>query len=200
MDGQHEKKLKNRTTLVGLVLLFTLPILVSWYLVFFTDFNQGQGGYEHGMLVTPARQLPDRSLTDPVSGASASLHGKWTMLSVVDGDCSDMCRENLYRMRQIRLAMGREMNRLQRVVYFPGNMNPEELRTLLADYSGQLILPAEEINGSFLATLEMPDLDNTGAIHLIDPAGFYMMIYPYETDPGGIIKDLKRLLRISRLD
>lgn len=193
-----EQQLKNRAMLVGLVLLFTLPVLVAWYLVFFTDFNQGQGGYEHGVLVKPARQLPDKILQDPVSGISTSLYGKWTMLAVVDEACGDMCRENLYRMRQIRLAMGREMGRLQRVVYIPGNINRQELRALLADYNGQLILPAEEASGDLLAALEMPGLDNAGAIHLIDPAGFYMMIYPFNTDPGGIIKDLKRLLRISK--
>ncbi|HKK16633.1 MAG TPA: hypothetical protein VJ981_07990 [Gammaproteobacteria bacterium] len=198
MYGQGGSKLKNRATITGLVLLFTLPILIAWYLVFFTDFNHGRGGYEHGDLVAPARQLPDKSLHDPLSGKTSSLHGKWTMLTVVNGNCEDICHENLYRMRQIRLAMGKEIGRLQRAVYFSQSKNNDELKSLFADYAGQLVLPNNEVDESFLDTLTVSGVENSGAICLVDPAGFYMMIYPYDTEPGGMIKDLKRLLRISK--
>lgn len=198
MTEQPSGNLKNRITITGLVLLFALPILIAWYLVFFTDFNHGWGGYEHGILVIPPRQLPDKVLQDPLSGNTSTLHGKWTMLTLVNGDCGDICHENLYRMRQIRLATGREMGRLQRAIYFSQDHNPEELKKLFADYAGQLVLPAGEADDTFLAALAVADVKNAGAIHLVDPAGFYMMIYPYDTEPGGIIKDLNRLLRISK--
>ena len=34
------KKSKARLTLLGVALIFIIPILVSWYLVFFTEFKK----------------------------------------------------------------------------------------------------------------------------------------------------------------
>ena len=36
-------------------------------------------------------------------------------------------------------------------------------------------------------------------LYLVDPLGNLMMSYPADAEPGGIIKDLKRLLRYSRI-
>ena len=36
-------------------------------------------------------------------------------------------------------------------------------------------------------------------IYIVDPRGFLMMSYTPDTDPAGIIKDLKRLLRYSSI-
>lgn len=200
MTDPNRQLLKNRATIIGLVLLFTLPILIAWYMVFFTGFNTGKGGYQHGVLVMPARQLPEVSLRDPLSGRQFPLYGKWTMLITVDGDCNEICRDNLYRMRQIRLAAGREMNRLQRAAYFVQEDKIDNWDIMLSDYKGQLILPGSSEVDRLLAQLTVAEVKPDGAIYLIDPAGYYMMIYPYDTDPGGIIKDLKRLLRISGQD
>ncbi len=190
---------KSRAVLVGVFLLFFLPILLSWYLVFFTNYKHG-GGVEHGILITPAQLLPDVTLTEPVSGQETSLYGKWTMLSRATADCDEACRDNFYRMRQIRLATGKEMGRLQRITLFSGERTTAQIDNLFREYEGHLLLIESETDPEFVSTLTLENIAFDGGIYLIDPAGFLMMYYPAATEPGGIIKDLKRLLRISKLD
>ena len=185
--------------LIGFFMLFFLPILLSWYLVFFTDYQPG-AGTQHGILIDPPRQLADLQLVDPVSGNIRSIYGYWNMIAFVNGTCDETCINDLYRMRQIRLATGNEATRLQRVIYFSDQENAEMAKDLFRDFTGQLLLPPGNINEQQLSLFELTGIDRQHAIYLIDPAGFLMMSYPAGTDPTGIIKDMKKLLRISKLD
>ena len=47
------QKDKGKLTLIGISLLFFIPIVTAWYLVFYTDFMQGSKGVEHGTLISP---------------------------------------------------------------------------------------------------------------------------------------------------
>ena len=200
MTEQARKNSKNKAIVIGLFLLFFLPILISWFLVFFTDYTPGGGGTQHGILINPLRQLQDLELMDPIVNRTSSLHGYWNMVSVIDGDCDDTCINDLYRMRQIRLATGNEADRVQRVVYFSDALTASRAGELFNGFSGQLLLPAENITADQLALFNVDGIDRQHSIYLIDPAGYIMMNYPAGTEPSGIIKDMKRLLRISKLD
>ena len=47
------KKSKARIILLGVALIFIIPIFVSWYLVFFTDFKKEDGGTQKGTIISP---------------------------------------------------------------------------------------------------------------------------------------------------
>ena len=191
---------KSRAIIIGVFLLFFLPILLSWYLVFFTGYkHDAKSGTQHGILIDPPRQLENVILNDPISGNNNLLHGKWTMFMIVNSNCDQSCKDNLYRMRQIRLAMGKEMHRVQRASYFADMNILHEPTRLFADFPGQLLL-SSNIDEKFLASFTAGGISYEHAIFLIDPAGFLMMVYPESTDPSGIIKDLKKLLRISKTE
>lgn len=198
MTEQQVNLWKSRTVPIVIFLLFFLPILVAWYLVFFTDYMQGRAGVQHGILIDPPRLLTDAGLIDPVSGNKGKLHGKWTFLIIVTGACDQACLNNLYRARQLHLAMGKDMYRLQRAAWFMDKTVQAEAGRLFAEYAGQSYLPGGD-NG-FLPLFEINGKMDDGVIYLIDPAGYLMMFYPADTNPSGIIKDLKRLLRISKMD
>ncbi len=200
MSEQHKNTWRSRLTIIVIVAFFVLPILVSWFLVFFTDYGRDSVGTQHGVLINPPRQLQDVQLTDPLTGEKTALYEKWTLFLPVSGDCDQTCRDNLYAVRQIRLAMGKEMQRMQRASYFQGRDQIENVDTLFADYAGHLVLFAKDVNADFAAKLRIESLDTTNAMYLIDPAGFVVICYPEGSNPSGIIKDLKRLLRISKLD
>lgn len=191
---------RSRTKLILLILMFLLPVAGSWYLVFFTDYaRDGKGGAEHGSLINPPRQLENVSLlrVNERSTEQASLYGKWSMLFFVDGSCEAECGENLYRLRQIRLATGRQMQRIQRIAIID---EVESLRfsdNLSENYPGQLYVSRKDLGEDFLQQFQGLELDDKSAIFLIDTRGFLMMRYPGDTDPSGIIRDLSRLLRIS---
>lgn len=191
---------RSRTKLILLILMFLLPVAGSWYLVFFTDYaRDGKGGAEHGSLINPPRQLENVSFlrVNERSTEQASLYGKWSMLFFVDGSCEAECGENLYRLRQIRLATGRQMQRIQRIAIID---EVESLRfsdNLSENYPGQLYVSRKDLGEDFLQQFQGLELHDKSAIFLIDTRGFLMMRYPGDTDPSGIIRDLSRLLRIS---
>ena len=193
---------RTRTKLVLLILMFLLPVAGSWYLVFFTDYardGMGGGGAEHGTLINPPRQLENASLlrVNEDSTEQVSLYGKWTMLFFVDGPCATECEESLYRLRQIRLATGRHRQRLQRVAIIDEGDSTQFSDMLSENYPGQLYVSKKDLGEDFLQQFQGLELDDKSAIFLIDTRGFLMMRYPGNTDPSGIIRDLKRLLRIS---
>lgn len=200
MTKQHINPWKSRAFLIALFLLFFLPTVVAWYLVFYTDYMRDRVGVHHGTLIDPPRLQADAEVFDPLSGKNGKLHGKWTLLVIVIGDCDQACMNNLYRMRQLHLAMGKDMYRLQRTAWFMDKTLQARAVKLFAEYAGQSFLSSAASNDDFLSRFMINDKLDDHAIYLIDPAGFLMMLYPAETDPSGIIKDLKRLLRISKMD
>ena len=42
---------KGRLVLIAIAAMFFLPILLSWYLNFFTDFKKDAEGIQHGVLI-----------------------------------------------------------------------------------------------------------------------------------------------------
>ena len=184
----------GKLILALLVAVFVLPIALSWYLVFYTDFARNTGGVQYGDLITPPRQLQNISLIPVGEDEMAhTLYGKWSLLFFVNGLCDARCEENLYRVRQIRLAVGRRLSRVQRVMIFKQSDNVKAPTDWLAkQFPGQLYGISE---AAFLTQFE--DLKVPGALFLVDPRGFLMMRYAKEADPSGIIRNLSRLLRIS---
>jgi len=191
---------RSKPKLILLILMFILPVAGSWYLVFFTDYaRDGKSGAEHGILISPPRQLENISLlrVNEHSTETGSLYGKWTMLFIIDGPCEAVCEENLYRLRQIRLATGRHMKRLQRVAIIDEGENISFSDNLSKNFPGQLYVSSKELGKDFLRQFQDLEPGDEAAIFLIDTRGFLMMRYPGGTDPSGIIHDLSRLLRIS---
>ncbi len=119
------------------------------------------------------------------------------MLFFVDGSCEAECGENLYRLRQIRLATGREMQRIQRVAVIDESEGSQFRDNLSKNFPGQLYVSRKDLGEDFLHQFRDQKIEDQGSIFLIDPRGFLMMHYPGDTDPSGIIRDLSRLLRIS---
>jgi len=197
--SEQTRQDRSKAKLVLLLLMFALPVAGSWYLVFFTDYGRDGKGVEHGDLIEPPRQLQNIQLIQVGAPASeqTTLHGKWSMLFFVEGGCEASCEENLYRLRQIRLATGKELLRVQRVAIV--NENAESLfgDYLVKNYPGQMYASNSELDENFVHQFKDLRANDKTALFLIDPRGFLMMRYSTETNPSGIIHDLSRLLRIS---
>jgi len=181
---------RQRWKLILLVLIFAAPMTVSSVLYFFTDVGRADRG-EHGELVMPPVLLPDLTLIDP-GGPAAHLHGKWTLLLAVDGNCDAECESSLYMLRQLRLALGKNIHRVQRVLVV--NAAPDQVLSAAqrGAWPGQLLLDGRTTEAGAAVPVD-------GAVYLCDPLGNLMMRYPAGTPPEGIVRDLKRLLHYSRI-
>jgi len=95
-------------------------------------------------------------------------------------------------LRQVRRATGKEIQRVERVWIVTGGKEPAP--ALLAAIEGTLLVRADE---RLLAAF--PAEGSTAAhIYLVDPIGNLMLRFPRDPDPSRMIKDLQRLLRVSR--
>ena len=191
-----------------LILLFTvcaLPPLLSWFLFNYTELGRETDTGEHGTLIVPPRPIPDWTVLDMTGKTRVErrLHGKWTLVYPLRGQCRETCLGNLYRMRQLRLATGKYAQRIQRVVLVVDNDRHTLTTDQLLDYPGQLVLFPENMDAGSLESLFRIGVDDRpfthGRLYLIDPLGNLMMSYAAETVPKGIIKDLTRLLKYSRI-
>jgi cytochrome oxidase Cu insertion factor (SCO1/SenC/PrrC family) len=193
----------KKRTIVLLVLLFIFPVAAS-FMLYATGWRPS-GTINHGELVQPARPIKDVSLTqlDGKQMRFADLHKKWTLIYFGSAECLNPCKGNLYKMRQVRLSLGGEGTRVQRLFVVT---NPNALGLLkyeLKEYPNMAVVTGPAKNIEALASqFDLPvgtPLDNLDRIYVVDPLGLLMMSYPADADPSGMRNDLKRLLKVSRI-
>jgi hypothetical protein len=199
----HDRR--QRRILIGVALMFFAPLALSFYLYYGKFWHPG-GRVNAGELIDPVRPVPALALplASPPSGAGAAqtdpqfLKGKWTFLYAQNGHCDDECRKHLYDTRQVRLALDREMNRVQRV--FIGDSDCCDLKELLASHPDLIAIRASPADEPLLALLpERSGALNSHRVYLIDPLGNLMMFYAADAKPKGMLEDMKRLLRLSSI-
>lgn len=192
----HDRR--QRRLLIGVALMFFAPLGLSFYLYYGPGTWRPGGRVNAGELIEPPRPLPALKLPLLDSGATDPrfLNGKWTFLYVQHGHCDDECLRHLYDTRQVRLALDREMNRVQRV--FIADSDCCDMQGLQAAHPDLIAIRASAADEPLLALLP----SRTGALnshrtYLIDPLGNLMMFYAADAKPKGMLEDMKRLLRLS---
>ena len=114
------------------------------------------------------------------------------------GHCDDECLRHLYDTRQVRLALDREMDRVQRVFIADGDCC--DLKDLLAEHPDLIAIRASSADEPLLALLpQRSAVINPHRVYVIDPLGNLMMFYAADAKPKGMLEDMKRLLRLSSI-
>ena len=193
---------KNKIIIILISIAFISPLLLSWFFFNHTDVVENIGTSNHGDLIIPPRPMDNLPLIDALkTGVKGSLYGKWSMVYVAES-CDRLCMDNVYRMRQIHIAMDKHSPRVQRVLFLTGQY-ANELTGLLANYAGQQVIDNGLINiNTLLEKFRLTVSDNPlteHRIYIIDPLGNLMMSFQPEANPGDIMKDLKLLLRASHI-
>ena len=191
--------MKNKLIIIALFGIFLLPPILSWVIYTFGDVEGGKRN--NGNLIQPPRTLPELSLKDVVTGEKKPLYGKWSLVFFHQGACEDVCKDKLYKARQIRLAMNKYAHRLQRA-FIIEEEGEQLLNEIKSDYEGQLLLNTSELGDDGINAFQLNDEQTPFAadyIYVVDPIGNVMMYYTSEDDPLGIIEDLLLLIKISRI-
>jgi hypothetical protein len=194
---------RGRRQLLGLAALFFVPLAIAFWLYYGPTGWRPEGGSNKGDLIDPARPLPSIAVptaagdvTDP-----AFLQGKWTLLYIGDGLCDERCRKALYLTRQSRIALNKDIDRVQRVFLvtdrccdreFLANEHPDLVVALVEDAtSAALLEPFPSYDGVPVAA--------AGRIYLVDPLGNLMMSYSAAAPDKALLTDVKKLLRLSHI-
>ena len=193
---------RPRAMLIFLVTLFLGPVVAAWWLHSGIQWRPADT-VNHGVLVIPARRLNTTyPLLTPAGAALRSdyLKGKWTLVTVGDSSCDRVCAKNFYTMRQVTLAQGKNVLRVQRlfIAVFGHYVRPDSVSEY-PDMDVVVLSPSGQ--GAFLASFNIDASDpiKAGRVYLIDPLGNLMMLYDFDADPTGIIEDLRRLLKVSAI-
>ncbi|MBT8090085.1 MAG: hypothetical protein KJO01_07740 [Gammaproteobacteria bacterium] len=181
-----------RLQLLLIALVFIGPLMLAAWLYFGGSAVQPEGRTNHGELLQPFVNIRDVAPESPVHEHD---DGHWLLVYANSESCDAGCKFALYTMRQSRLMLGREMDRLVRV-FLHGESRPDSVY-LAEEHAGLITLS----DSDFIALLKnkRPSQLTAGGYYLVDPLGNLVMYFPPDIEPGDMVKDIKRLLKYSRI-
>lgn len=184
--------INGQKTIWLMAAISVLPLVAAF--IFYINWRP-QGGINHGELLE-TRPIQQTVLADLAGNTFSSdqLLGKWLLVTIQPPTCDEKCQRKLYYLRQVRIAQGENMGRIERLWLLRGAGTPDP--QLVAAHPGLRI--ARPADPAWLA--EFPAKGDPRAhIYLIDPLGNLVLRYDEDVNPKGMVSDLTRLLKISRV-
>ncbi|EAQ97561.1 hypothetical protein [Congregibacter litoralis] len=203
-----------------LLLIAGIPVIVilaaSWMWYFVAkgqlDLVGALGTSNRGQLVQPPRQATEAGWSDAAGEQFAmGSSAKWSLVIPQRGaNCETACERRLYEVRQIHMALGKELGRAQRLLVTDAAL--EDLTLNVEALSDQRPLPDDfatyverEQRGMSLwhsgtdgfATMFPEYVEHPDSWYLMDPAGWVMMRYDQSVSYKDVISDLKFLMKNS---
>lgn len=193
----NELRTRNMRTVAALAALFLLPLMVSFWLYYATDWRPA-GSTVHGQLISPPRPLPalDFAGSEAQPATPNVFADKWSLVYVGDGKCDESCRRALVVMRQTRLALNNEMTRVNRVFLATANCCNEDF--LRREHAGLVFIDASSERSQALLRY-FPLEEPAHTLFVVDPLGNLMMRYDARQNPKGLLQDLKKVLKLSHI-
>jgi cytochrome oxidase Cu insertion factor (SCO1/SenC/PrrC family) len=194
---------RGRRQLLLLAALFFVPLAIAFWMYYGPTGWRPSGDASKGDLIDPARPLAALALTtaDGQRTDAQFLRGRWSMVYVGDGLCDKRCREALYLTRQTRIALNKDMDRVQRVLLVTGRCCD---RGFLAQEHPDLIVARVDDDASAALLEPFPTyggvpLADAGRVYLVDPLGNLLMSYAPTAPDKALLTDMKKLLRLSHI-
>lgn len=186
-----------RAKFLLLVALFVLPTIASFIVFYFFPPTKATN---YGTLISPVVNLQQAALVRLDQGAepvTPGLRGKWLMITRDSGLCEAACQKKLYAMRQARLILGRDQDRVLRVVLVDDDVPPNS--SLQSTYEGTIWISAK--SQPWLAALPAPSdaMSGRSFIYAADTMGNIFMRYSADPDIKRFSNDIQRVLKASQI-
>ncbi|KPD24343.1 MULTISPECIES: hypothetical protein [Idiomarina] len=175
---------RSRKAILTVFALFLLPVIAAWVIL---SQNWYEAGTNKGTLLQPPVTLSSEVDTLPEG---------WKLGYIPPENCDQTCKNALYVMNQVDVAIGKDTDRLTPVTFHDNNDQ-------LSDYERD----APQIT-PITAPAIIRELHNLPAntLFIIDPMHNVMLYYPTHSDKEAMIKegknvlaDLRKLLKLSRI-
>jgi len=188
----ENRKGKGRVQLLLVAAVFIGPLALAAWLYFAAQDMTPESRTNNGVLLEPivnlGEELPESPLVDRGDG-------RWVLLYANSGACDEACVFSLFTLRQSRLMLGKEMDRLLRV-FLHGDTAPDTV-LLAEEHAGLITL--QDGNLKDLLDNKTPANLETGGYYLVDPLGNLVLYFHPDIDPSAMVEDIKHLLKLSRI-
>ncbi len=199
--------MSSRTKFVLIFLLFSIPTIASTLTYIFW---RPTATSNYGELFSPVIALSDAKfsrldgVTNAQDNVEKALRGKWLMVIQDSGACEATCRQKLHAMRQARLVLGREQDRVIRVVLVDDDIAPSP--ELVREYAGTVWVAAKgsdwptKLAANNAATNKAQGAaSGRSAIYGVDTLGNAFIRYGAEVDIKRLAADFRRVLKASQI-
>lgn len=179
---------RGRLQLMLLALVFFGPLAIAIARYYGIGAPAGEA-VNYGALLDPPLTLGAKAHFD------TGLRSRWTLLVKASGDCDEACSRALIDIRQVRLATGREIDRIERALLLPAGA--DVAGETLEAHPGLVVLrqgapPGDAVAEAFAA-------QPADHIYIVDPIGNLILRYPLQPERKLLLGDLKKLLKLSRI-
>lgn len=182
-----------------LALLFVGPLATAGFVYYANPDWRPGGRVNHGELIEPPVTLPEIALAGPAGQTLGPepLRRRWTLIYVDDGGCADRCRDVLFQTYQVRYLLYQDLDRVRRILVYTGA--PPDAAFLAEAHPDLLVVDATAADAPVLLAALPPTAVTGDAVYLVDPLGNLMMRFPLTGTWQDMHKDLKKLLKLSRI-
>lgn len=171
---------KPLIVLFSLFLICALPV-VGAYILYYLRPDLPRDN--HGTLLKPTIPLADL--------AEVTLEPKhWWFVYVEPGPCDATCQKDIVTIRQVRLALGVDTRRVNRLLVMT-HLQPNLFKHIEQPDLISLSSPLERIS-QLASKANLPVVEG---LYVADPQGRIMMHFGANLEPKPIYKDMKRLLK-----
>jgi hypothetical protein len=189
----------HRAKFLALITVFLSPFIGGWMALYVFDIKPSSGNY--GTLITPVKTLDWPELKTLDGDTHVGGFGrKWTLLLFAGEDCAELCRSNLFYMRQLRTLLGRDTLRLQNVLISAQPL-AEVMQVYLKEFPNLKVV-TDYRDSVLYRQFELPGMGEVGStpkMYLVDPDQNLMMHYPADNDQNRVLEDVKKLLKLSQI-
>jgi hypothetical protein len=187
---------RQRLTLIGVFALFFVPVLTAYILRLNPEFIGDFSTSNRGELIQPPRALEPGLLTlvQYTEATPLSFKAHWTVLSFVLNACDADCEAHLHALHNAHIATHKDKARVQRVLVLPSDGR-------VPDVVGRIpeLLVVRASPETLSAITGSAKINSSTGVHLVDPRGFVFMRYAPDQSAADVLKDLKQLLKISKV-
>ena len=197
LDEAQRRTASGRLRMFMVLLVCAAPVVAS-YVMYYVVRPAARTNYS--TLIEPQRPMPaDLSLTglDGAPVKTSSLKGQWLLVVVAGGACDAACERQLWVQRQLREALGRDKERVDKVWLITDGVAPRA--KALEAITTHTTVTVLQVSKAALETWLQPALGHVleSSMYIVDPLGNWMMRVPPDPEPAKLKRDLDKLMRGS---